>query len=338
VSLAGWKLVDKPGEGALERGFTFGAGGAILGGERLLIWRKESRINLNVENDYVRLLNPVGEEVDRIAWGDSPDHGRSLSRIPDGQAWRHGTLATPGQPNRPVVIQSPPRKQEPAAPRPDVPSTEGQADGPPGSIAHAKLAGLYAWVEFQGIVTVPPGLFNQTIYLADPAPDYMTGPIAGIGIHVYLRNGEFPALQEGDRVLVRGRFHSFRGEMELQMDSPGQLWRVGPGILLEPLPVTVAEIGESVEGRLVTFHGAVSGWQGDSIFLQDLDNPQAAPIRVAVLSSLDWKRPFVQRGEIYQVTGIVSQLASQAPWNRGYRVLVRYAGNLVKVEAGEGAN
>jgi hypothetical protein len=67
--------------------------------------------------------------------------------------------------------------------------------------------------------------------------------------------------------------------------------------------------------------------------LQDLDNPEAAPIRVAVLSSLDWKRPFVQRGEIYQVTGIVSQLASQAPWNGGYRVLVRYKEKLVKVAA-----
>jgi hypothetical protein len=330
VALAGWKLADTPGEDAQERGFTFGPGRTILGGEHLLIWRRESRINLNVENDYVRLLNAVGEEVDRIGWDDSPEHGRSISRIADGQAWRHGTLATPGQPNRPVVVESAPRKEEPAAPRPDIPSTEGQADGPLGSIAHAKLAGLYAWVEFQGVVTVPPGLFNQAIYLADPAPDYTAGPIAGIGIHVYLRNGEFPVLQEGDRVRVRGRFHSFRGEMELQMDSPDQLWRVGPGAILQPLPVTVAEIGESVEGRLVTFRGVVSGWQGDSIFLADLADPAAAPIRVAVLSSLDWQRPFVQRGEIYQVTGIVSQMASQAPWNGGYRVLVRSEENLLK--------
>jgi len=50
----------------------------------------------------------------------------------------------------------------------------------------------------------------------------------------------------------------------------------------------------------------------------------------------DWfsrKRPYVKKGEFYQVTGIVSQFASAAPWNDGYRVLVRYPTDLVKTEA-----
>ncbi len=47
--------------------------------------------------------------------------------------------------------------------------TYGQAGGPPGSVAQAKLAGLEAEVEFQAVVTAPPGLFNGSMYVADPA-------------------------------------------------------------------------------------------------------------------------------------------------------------------------
>jgi hypothetical protein len=175
-------------------------------------------------------------------------------------------------------------------------------------------------------------LYNATIYIADPAPDYTNGPLAGIGINVYLHNGEFPPLAEGDRVLVRGLLRSFRGEMELQLETPEQIRRLDGALPLQPLPVTVADIGESLEGRLVSFSGVVSGWQGDSIFLSDPNQPNAEAVRVTVRSSLNWKRPYVNKGERWQVTGIVSQFARESPWNGGYRVLVRYKTDLVKVK------
>jgi DNA/RNA endonuclease YhcR with UshA esterase domain len=155
---------------------------------------------------------------------------------------------------------------------------------------------------------------------------------SGIGINVYLWQGDFPLLQEGDWVVVRGLLKSFRGEMELQMDAVGQIWRIGAGQALAPLPVTVAEIGERLEGRLVTFSGVVSGYQGDSILLSDPHDLLAAPVRVTVRSSLGWQRPYVKEGQVWQATGVVSQFAREAPWNGGYRVLVRYQGvDLVRV-------
>ena len=39
----------------------------------------------------------------------------------------------------------------------------------------------------------------------------------------------------------------------------------------------------------------------------------------------------VKVGEVWQVTGIVSQFATAAPWNDGYRILVRYPSDLVRV-------
>jgi hypothetical protein len=54
-------------------------------------------------------------------------------------------------------------------------------------------------------------------------------------------------------------------------------------------------------------------------------------VRVTVRSSLGWKRPYVKLGEVWEVTGLVSQFARAAPWNGGYRILVRWPSDLVKI-------
>jgi hypothetical protein len=207
--------------------------------------------------------------------------------------------------------------------------TYGQAGGPPGSVAQAKLAGLEATVELRAVVTVPPGLFNDSIYVADIAPD---GATAGIGANVYLATGEFPTLMEGDRVLLRGRWSSYRGEMELVLAGPEGVWKLQSGPPLRPLALWAHRVCEAVEGRLVTFSGQIVGWQGDSLLVVDPAHPASAPLRVTVRSSLAWKRPFVYKGEVWQVTGVVSQFAPRVPWNGGYRVLPRYVEDLVRIE------
>ena len=124
--------------------------------------------------------------------------------------------------------------------------------------------------------SLSPGLFNSAIYVADPAlpPNDKT---AWLGVQVYLRRGNFPQLSEGDRVDIRGIMHSFRGEREILVERPEDIWRVGPGEPLQPLPIETSEVGEPLEGRLVTFEGIVTGWQGVSIFLGDPNNADAEP-------------------------------------------------------------
>jgi hypothetical protein len=342
VALAGWQLSDAQGDGTPTRRFTFGPGRFIGGGVRLLLWRSETRVSLDNAVDSLRLLDAGGAERDATSWDESLPRGRSMARVPDGQLWLKGAAATPGESNRPAGPDDtfdsgnwPTPTPRPAgavgtgrpSAIPTLAPTHGQAGGPPASVAQSKLAGLKSWVEFFAVVTAPPGLFNGSIYVADPVGD---GATAGIGVNVYLRRGEFPLLAEGDRVRVRGRFDSFRGEMELVLDSVEQIWPLAKGTPLRPLPVSVADIGEVLEGRLVTLRGAVSGWQGDSILLVDPAQPDAPAVRVTVRSSLPWKRPYVQKGEWWQVTGIVGQFALEHPWNSGYRVLVRYKSDLVR--------
>ena len=320
MALVGWSLTDESGDENPNRRYTFAPGSALGSGETLRLWRRESGISLNDKKDYVRLLDPDGNEVDRIAWETWVDAGVTLetgvSPLPVPPSSSGGSSSGGSSSSRSFS--------------PDIPSTEGQAGGPPGSLAQAKLAGLTRWVEFDAVVTAPPGLYNASFYVADPAPDIAAGPYAGIGIQVYLRNGVPPPLVEGERVRLRGELRSFRGEMELFLERPDQIWPLGQIALLEPLPVEMSEINESVEGQLVSLRGTVGGFSRDSIFLVDPANPETE-VQVTVRSSLGWRRPYVNDGEIWEVTGIVSQFARSAPWNGGYRVLVRYEGDLVEV-------
>ena len=339
IPLEGWVLTN--GDDETAQRMKFGKGRYLGGGERLLLLRRAHRLSLRNDGGVVRLLDPQGVEHDRVEWDATLSRGRSVSRIPDGGPWVWNADATPGRANAntgvddfapwpgtpPPSLPATPSKARPPV-NPAAEATAGQAGGPPGSIAQAKLMGLEAWVEFRAVVVAPPGLFNSNIYVADLAPDGVT---AGIGINVYLRRGEYPPLEAGDWVLLRGRLASFRGETELVLDTPDQIWRIQSGIMPRPLPVRVSEIGESLEGRLVTFRGVVTRWQGDSIYLGDPDDPEAEPVRVTVRSSLGWKRPYVKLNELWEVTGLVSQFARQSPWNGGYRILVRWPSDLVKV-------
>ncbi|MEZ4683866.1 MAG: lamin tail domain-containing protein [Caldilineaceae bacterium] len=350
LSLDGWQLFDAGAE-AGGRPYTFRSGAFINGRSWLVLYRSVSHVSLNNTNEVVSLRDPDGVEIDRITWVNNPGQGASRSRLPDGAGWQDGH-ATPGQANEPFSAdrvepwptpigshgsqgsdqqQDDDDNNDPPPPI-QLDPRHGQAGGPPASVAQSKLSGLDADVEFYAVVTAPPGLFNATIYVADPAPDPQAGPYAGIGINVYLRQAFYPTLQEGDRVRVRGVLKSFRGEMELQLADASAIQRVGTSTVLQPLPVTGAEIGETLEGRLVSLQGIVTGWQGDSIFLQDPANPTAEAVRVTVRSSTGWRRPYVNRGERWQVTGIVSQFAREAPWNGGYRILVRYPTDLVKAQ------
>ncbi len=335
VALGGWQLVDSQGEVAGGHRYTFAATRLILGGEHLVLWRDETRLSLDDGGDSLRLLDAGGGERDSVHWDASLGRGRSLARIPDGASWYRGADVTPGQANRPGDGSPNEERRPPPNPNGDLPAvptleaTYGQAGGPPGSVAQSKLAGLDAEVELRAVVTVPPNLFNGSIYVADVAED---GATAGIGVMVYLHSGDFPPLVEGDRVWLHGRWDSYRGEMELVLAGPQDIWKLDSAAPAKPLPVQAHTVCEAVEGRLVTLHGAVAGWQGDSLLLVDEEHPASAPLRVTVRSSLAWKRPFVHKGEVWQVTGVVSQFARKAPWNDGYRVLVRYPSDLVRIE------
>ena len=140
----------------------------------------------------------------------------------------------------------------------------------------------------------------------------------------------FCLCRRGTGYWCAGQLQSFRGELEVSVDHPDEIWRYAPGEPLLPLEIEAAEVGESLEGRLVTFIGVVSGWRGQHL-LERSKSADTEPVRVTVGSSPGWRRPYVLKGEGWRVRGMVSQFAREHPWNGDYRVLVCHREDLVTV-------
>ena len=318
ADLSGWQLAHTWSDEVATRRFTFDPGSYLAGGERRVLWRADTGLFLDDLNEYVRLLAPDGREVDRVEWAELG--GGSIGRDEEDGGWQQHTMASPGAVNAGILGTGTDLETT-------VDPAEGQAGGRPAHWRWPSATGSSAGCSSRR--SSPRRRVSSM-----PACTWPTRPrmaqTGGLGIQLYLRNGEFPPLEEGDRVLVSGWTTSFRGEMEVALDAPTQIWRVESGTPLSPLAVQPAEVGESLEGRLVSFEGVVSGYQGDSIFLVDPAAPDAEPVRVTVRSSLPWKRPYVNEGERFTVVGIVGQFAKEKPWNGGYRVLVRYPEDLVE--------
>ena len=144
--------------------------------------------------------------------------------------------------------------------------TYGQAGGPPGSVAQAKLAGFEAEVELRAVVVAPPGLFNGSMYVADMAGDGVT---VGIGANVYLDTRGVPGADRRRLGMAARALELVSRRDGTGACRPHDVWKLSRGHRCARYRYGLISVCESVEGRLVTFTGAVVGWQGDSLLLVD---------------------------------------------------------------------
>ena len=75
------------------------------------------------------------------------------------------------------------------------------------------------------------------------------------GIKVYLREGDCPALSEGDRVRVTGQLWDYYNEREIRVAGPEDIQRLGDGEPLKPTLIKTGEVDEAHEGLLVQIVG-----------------------------------------------------------------------------------
>ena len=83
VSLAGWQLSDRRTDELDRYRFVFGDDRSIGGGQRLILWRSETKLNLDKYDDYVRLIDADGIQVDHFHWAIAPEGG-SYSQPDEG--------------------------------------------------------------------------------------------------------------------------------------------------------------------------------------------------------------------------------------------------------------
>ncbi len=324
VDLVGWGIDDVADGGSQP--YIFPPGSLINPGEYRLIFRRDSGIALNNDSDQARLLFPDGQEADRYQWVRSPGFDRSLGRRPDGRGgWEISTAPSPGVGNLfpeptplPTAVSGGPGDSTPAPDRQEH-ATPSPADSslPVLAIADARRQPLDRRVRVRGQVTVPPGVFESSIYVQD----------ASAGIQVYLNRAEWPSLQAGDWIEVIGSLADFHGESELKVRRVKDVTMLGPGQLPEPIILRCDQIGELYEGMLVMIAGRVSGFGPRELRLND----SRSDAQVYVREGSGRERPWVESGEWWSAVGVVSQYVAAQLYVGGYRLLPRYRDDLAPI-------
>ncbi|MCO6451669.1 MAG: lamin tail domain-containing protein [Caldilineales bacterium] len=306
VDLAGWRLWrGEIGTDGLPDGYYYEFPAGSLFGEHgyLVVFKRQSDLFLPNSRGALHIVRPDGRIADSFSWGQFPGYDRSFSRYPDGTGpWGVVDISI-GLPNRPFPEHEP---QPTRTPRPRSDSGLGVGVEP---IARAHELPLDERVTVEGQVTVPPGLFDAaTIYIQD----------ASAGIKLYLREGAYPDLQVGDRVRVSGYVREFHGQRELSVPGPAWLTFLSAGSAPRARYIRSGWAGEAFESRLVMVVGEVTGFRGNSFWLDD----GSGAVQISVDEDLPWRRPYFNAGERWAVTGVVSE------WDGKYRILPRFESDI----------
>ena len=115
------------------------------------------------------------------------------------------------------------------------------------------------------------------------------------------------------------------GCVSITISSPTKVQWLRAGEPPRPVLAATGELGEELEGLLVEVVGRVTRWGWDAVYLDD----GSGQARVYFGRSAVSEKPWVEKGELYLVVGVVSQYASAKPYEGGYRLLPRYARDVI---------
>ncbi len=289
IGLAGWQLDDGEG-GSLP--YAIPADVRLPAGGILALRRGQTKIALNNDRDTVRLIDPASVIVSSFTYTDPVAEGVSYNRAVDG-GYRLSATVTEGKPN---VITTLPGRGLIAGGRATFTSIDSIRSFKHGSI-----------VSITGVVSAPPNVLGKnTMYLA------------GSGVQVYLSSGTLPASPIGSHITLTGEVSSLAGETRIKVSSPADIAVTSQAEAPQPQVVKTGDIGEAVEGFLVTTAGIVTRSSGATFYIND----GSGDAKVVVKESTGIHKPKTSRGLAVAVTGVISQTQS------GYRILPRFPDDL----------
>lgn len=285
IDLAGWVLDD--GDGG-SRPFKIGAV-IINSGSYLAFNRKTIGLALNNNFDVVRLYNSVGKLIDEVNYTKSPK-GSSYS-LNKNDKWQWTKKITKSAENK----------------------FEDEVVGAGVSaVKKVSTAKKSSNVVVKGTVLVEPGLLGTQIFYID-------------GMQVYCFKKDFPALSRGDVIEVSGELSEGTDEPRIKITGRQNIKILKRATQLSAQKVSIGDIGETLNARLIEIAGEVVEVKGGSIFVDDGTDE----MKVYIKESTDIKKLGVKDGDLVKVTGIMSELKS------GYRLLPRYASDIVIEKKGE---
>ena len=167
------------------------------------------------------------------------------------------------------------------------------------TVAEARAAGAGATVRVEGIVTVPPGVFDGGFAIQDRTAGLWVLPLS-TGVPLRL----------GQRVRVHGTLDTPNGQLSLQASAVQALG-------MRPVPaarqLATGEVDAGAEGWLVRVRGRVQGEPVDAApwgWKVALDDG-SGPVGVFVDADTDVDPSGFRPGETVEVTGFVGRYAEE---------------------------
>ncbi len=299
VDIGGWQLDDKEGGSSP---YTIPADTKLPGRGIRSFPRTETKIALNNTGDTARLLDPESVTKFSFTYSGAVPEGESHNR--ENDTFVLSTTPTPGEANK--ITDPPADDEEDDEPTPSPTSSDGAVGG--ATIVTVPLADVRTYkggtvISTEGVVSAPPGVLGDTSMY-----------IAGSGIQIYFRQGEYPALALGDTIAITGTMSSSLGEARIKIAAATDVAMKSHGDPPQPHIVSTGDIGEKLEGSLVLIQGTVTKTSGATFYVDD----GSGEIKVFIKSATGIDKPRMRRGNLVTIIGVVSQTTT------GYRVLPRF--------------
>lgn len=315
ADLSGWKVDD--GEGG-SNPYEFPAGAQIQPGAYEVFSRRLTGLQLNNDFDSVRLISPDGTIKDQVAYGDAPE-GSSYAK--DGIVWKWTASPTPGAENvffKPTAnsLQSTAGSEEAGR----VQATEDQENNELEiknqeiKVVKQKSRSRNQTFVFKGIVTVLPGVLGTQIFYAQNDSR---------GLQIYMNSKNFPELELGSKVAVKGIMSMAYGEERLKVSTKEDISILGKEEEMQSEEMRIEDLKSEDAGKLVLIKGeAVDASRGKIIVAHEDGDDELDIIWKAGAGDM----PEIFPGDKISVTGILKKNKS------GFQILPRDEGDLI-VEA-----
>ncbi len=240
INLAGWQLDDAEGG---SRPYVFDKDVKIASQGFLVINREQSKITLNNSSDSVRLLTPLGEVWQEVAYEKIPE-ASSYAWDYANSEWFINTTPSPGEINIAAVIEAELEKVYQVADSKDFEKNDS--------------------VMMQGLVLNNPQN-NTSLYLAD----YSNGQIDFQNlVEVYNSSKDWPTIEVGEVAIVKGKISKIGIIPRLKIKNPSDLLvdSVSPGFSW-PEAIEVDNLDKDMVGAFVAVKGIITKKSGKSIYL-----------------------------------------------------------------------
>jgi DNA/RNA endonuclease YhcR with UshA esterase domain len=284
IDLYGWKLDDVVSGGSAP----FTISNSIISAKGFLtFYKKETKITLNNNKDKVRLIDPFGYEIDAIAYGQAIKNF-SYNKTDDG--WKWSEIITPNSIN--IISRS------------NISDTNHKQYKSL-SVKQAKNESNNSLVELTGIVNSLPKLFSKNYFYIEDDES---------GIEIYSHDGDFPPLNYGDKIKVKGIIAHTSSGWRLKIKDKDAIEIIESNYYILPKSILPEENLENYEGMLVKVVGIVLESSGDTFYIGN----NSGKIKVYVQKLTNIEKPRITKGMILEITGIISY------YKNGWRIMPRF--------------